>query len=363
MFNKKMFRPSLRTNASLIFLALVAIIVYIFVGLSHGPNYENQKSAAERMNLAINQCSQSYKELLSKNLVTWNKNLDPDKLGLIGPEASPIVTSRSNLEQKLRTINPNLAAVFTKWLIDAKLQKGDYVAVGVTGANPAVNIALYCAMKELELKPVIITALSSSRYGASDANFTWLDIEKAIYKTTGFKSMFASRGGNRDVAAGLSREGKGVLSDKIAEFNLQLLEGTNTRIKMYKKALPKGKKYKAFINIGAGVANVGSVVTAALIKEGVNTKIPEVEAKGIFNFFTDKKIPVIHYFNGNDTFQNYYLGKTKDTQKPIGSGIIYGYNYLVAVIGLIVLIIAITLVVIFDRKERHFLANIIKRED
>jgi poly-gamma-glutamate system protein len=359
-----MFRPSLRTNLSLTLLAVFAIILFIIIGLSNGPDYAAQKSAAERMERSIDKVSLQFKSLLKEEKVTWDKKLDPEQIGLIGPETSPIVTSRAVLTEKQRAINPNLAAVFVKWLKEADLEAGDYVAVGVSGSSPSVNIALYSAMKELDLKPVIITALSSSRYGAANVNFTWLDMEKAIYSETGFSTYAASRGGNRDIAAGMNSEGKEILGDIIAQNNLQLIEGNRARTIIYEKALPKGEQYKAFINIGASVGNVGSVVTAGLVNEGVNKKLPELEAQGVLGYFAEQKIPVIHFFRGQDTFDEYYLSEGNSNSYKIGKGTVYGYSWTVALICLIILILAIALVIIFDRHDRHFMANIVShRED
>lgn len=359
-----MFRPSLRTNLSLTLLALFAIILFIIIGLSNGPDFAEQKSAAERMERSIEKVSLRFKELLKEDKVTWDKKLDPNQIGLIGPETSPIITSRAVLAEKQRAINPNLAAVFVKWLKEAELEAGDYVAVGVSGSSPSVNIALYSAMKELELKPVIITALSSSRYGASNINFTWLEMEKAIFPETGFLTYAASRGGNRDVAAGMNGEGKAVLGDIIDHNELQLIEGNRARIVIFEKALPKDKEYKAFINIGAAVGNVGSVVSAGLLKEGINLKLPELEAQGVLAYFNEKKIPIIHFFRGQDTFDEYYLSETNTDSQKTGKGIVYGYSWTVAFVSLILLLIAIALVIIFDRHDRHFMANIIRhRED
>lgn len=358
-----MFRPSLRTNLSLTLLAVFAVVLFIIIGLSNGPDFAHQKSAAERMDRSIKLISQQYQTLVNEGKVSWNEKLDPKKTGLIGPETSPIVTSRAVLAEKQRAINPNLAAVYVKWLKEAKLESGDYVAVGLTGSSPAVNIALYSAMKELELNPVIITALSSSRYGACNINYTWLDMEKAMLSETGFQTYVASRGGNRDIGAGMNNEGKQILGDIIAQNNLKLIEGHSARITMYEKALPKDKKYKAFINIGGSVGNVGSVVTAGLINEGVNKKLPELEAKGVLGYFADKKVPIIHFFRGNDTFDAYYLSEVHANTQKIGKGNVYGYSWTVALVCMILLLLAIAVVVIFDRHDRHFMANIVSSKE
>ncbi len=354
-----MFRPSLRTNFSLIALSILSILILFIISLSNGNLFDQQKAAGERMQRSVNKVTAEFNKLLKADKAVWDKKIDPDKEGIIGPETSPIVTSRGVLSEKRRALNPNLPAVFIKWFDEANLQAGDYVAVGVSGASPAINIALYSAIKEYGLNPVVITALSSSRFGASNINLTWLDMEEAIYPETGIKSYCASRGGNRDVAAGLNSEGKELLVDIISNKGLQLVEGNSSRIKMYEQALPKGKEYKAFINIGGAVANVGSVVSANLLKEGVNNKLPELERSGVLNYFSEKEVPVIHMFKGNDTFEKYYFANDGEDMDELGKGIIYGYSLTFAIIGLIILLIAIAVVVRFDRSDRHFMANLV----
>jgi hypothetical protein len=162
----------------------------------------------------------------------------------------------------------------------------------------------------------------------------------------------------------MNGEGKAILGDIIDHNDLQLIEGNRARIVIFEKALPQGKEYKAFINIGAAVGNVGSVVSAGLLKEGVNTKLPELEAHGVLQYFNEKNIPIVHFFRGHDTYDEYYLSEANTESQKTGKGIVYGYSWTVAFVCLILLLIAIALVVIFDRHDRHFMANIIShRED
>lgn len=63
--------------------------------------------------------------------------------------------------------------------------------------------------------------------------------------------------------------------------NVPLLMGSNLeenvvlRDAAYKELLPKGKRYKMFVNIGAALANVGSEPNARLIPEGLNKRLAE----------------------------------------------------------------------------------------
>jgi hypothetical protein len=115
--------------------------------------------------------------------------------------------------------NPNFAAVAVDLLKQANLKAGDFVAIGCSGSNPGVNLAVYAACEVLDLRPLIINSIGSSWWGANDPDFTWLDMEAALERgeIIHFHSLAASMGGGRDQAQSLSDVGKKMLRDA-AEF-------------------------------------------------------------------------------------------------------------------------------------------------
>jgi poly-gamma-glutamate system protein len=151
-------------------------------------NYDEKLAAVNLM--------QTYLDTLQSEIIARGIEIDPIndpfQSGLIGQRLSSITTDRGLLSEKQASINPNIAAIFVEELSRAK--EGDKIAVGITGSNPAVNLALYAAMTVLKLDPQIIVSLSSASYGANREELTWLDME-AILRTKGllnFGSKYAS---------------------------------------------------------------------------------------------------------------------------------------------------------------------------
>ena len=97
-------------------------------------------------------------------------------------------------------MNPNFAAVVVEWLKELGVKSGDVVAVGASGSFPAMNIAVYAALHELGIEPIIISSTAASQWGANEPSFTWLDMEAVLRKSDVFpyKSVAASLGGVGD---------------------------------------------------------------------------------------------------------------------------------------------------------------------
>jgi poly-gamma-glutamate system protein len=104
---------------------------------------------------------------------------DPNETALIGQDITPITTDRGYIEAKLTSTNPNFAAVVVDMLKESELEKNDVVAVAFTGSFPGLNIAVHSALQTLKLKPIIITSVGASNWGANDPYYTWLDMEKS----------------------------------------------------------------------------------------------------------------------------------------------------------------------------------------
>ncbi len=371
-----MFRPSLRSDCALISLLVLSVILFVIAQSSYkyirANYYEEKVQAANLMN--------DYLEIIRAELTARDFVFDPIddhyKTGLIGNKLSSITTSRGVLSEKQTALNPNLAAAFIQMLKDAKVKSGDYVAVGITGSNPGTNLALYAAMNVLELKPVIITAVSSAMYGANREDLTWLDIE-SILKRSGrieFGSAYASFGGRDDLGIGLSDSGIEAMRNAMRRNNVPLLSGNglsdniDLRMKAYQEMLPQGERYRLFINIGGGLANVGSNVNARLIPEGINRKLAEkpFDQEGVAMLFAKKNIPVLHVLRILRVARDHGLPIAPDNLPKPGEGRIFSsriHNLWVTGICLFVLVAAIIAVVLFDRKDRHFMANLVDPDE
>jgi len=371
-----MFRPSLKSGKSLIMLFVLSLVLIVVAQRSYNhiktDYYEEKIAAAELM--------QSYIDTIRVDLTQRGFEFDPlddpMRTGLVGTRLSSITTSKGLLSEKQTSVNPNLAAVFVQELNKAKLSEGDYIAIGMTGSNPAVNLALYAAMTVMKLKPSIITALSSSSYGANREDMTWLDIEAILKKRKmiDFSTSYASLGGRDDLGIGLSDNGVQALRDAMQRNSVPLLIGANLpenvelRFQAYNELLPSGRKYRLFVNIGGGLANVGSNVNVRLISEGLNTKIAErqYDTEGVLMLMAKKNINVLHVTRILRWAKQYDLPIAPDRMPVAGEGKVFSYmihSMLVSSICLALLIMAIIAVIIFDRHDRHFMANIVDPDE
>ncbi len=371
-----MFLPSLKSGRSLLILFLLSIILFVTAQSSYriikADYYEEKIKAAELMNSYLETIST---ELHKRNFI-FDMVDDPLRSGLIGIKLSSITTSRGVLSEKQTALNPNLAAVFVQMLMEAKVKQEDYVAVGITGSNPGANLALYAAMSVLELNPVIITAVSSSMYGANREDLTWLDFESILrqHELIKFSTAYASFGGRDDLATGLSDSGIQYLRNAMVRNKVSLLAGNNLQenielhLKAYQEMLPEGKRYRLFVNIGAALANVGSNVNARLVREGINYKLAdkEFEQPGAMMYLAKKNIPVLHVLRIIRLAKEYKLPVAPEEKQAVGEGKVFSsriHNLLVASICLFILLAAIIAVIILDRYDRHFMANIVEPDE
>ncbi|MDZ4183133.1 MAG: poly-gamma-glutamate system protein, partial [Candidatus Cloacimonadaceae bacterium] len=224
-----MYRPSLKSTWSLVALFALSVVLFIIAQNSYvhiEADFHDEKVEAARLMNSFVDSLRAEQNMLGMPIDPID---DPFQTGLIGSRLSSITTDRGLLSEKQAAINPNIAAIFIEEFSQQKLKEGDYVAIGITGSNPAVNLALYAALKVMKLNPRIIVALSSASYGANREDFTWLDMEKVL-KNKGmidFGVSYASFGGKEDLAIGLSDNGIAALRDAMQRNSVPLLIGSN----------------------------------------------------------------------------------------------------------------------------------------
>ena len=110
-------------------------------------------------------------------------DLDPNRTGMIGPDWSETTTTIGEVQAKRTTTNPDLAAAIARVLIGLQPKPGAAVAIVASSSFPGANIAAIAAVETLGLKPVIISSLGSSMFGANDPEFGWLDMEAVIARS------------------------------------------------------------------------------------------------------------------------------------------------------------------------------------
>ncbi len=325
--------------------------------------YEKKLEAAE-----LSQKAAKYlKELRLKKGVFIDAINDPNETALIGEDITPITTARGNIDEKLTSTNPNFAAVFVELLKKAGAKKGDNVAVAVTGSFPALNVSLYAAMQTLGLKPIIITSVGSSNWGANIPDFTWLDMESALYDAGifKFKSIAASIGGGLDRGRGLSPKGRKLILDAIERNGAKLIReeflsrSIAERLRIYDEE--SEGKISAYVNIGGGIASLGAAVNGRIIPTGLSERlgVKNYPTRGVIIEMASRGVPVIHVLRVTELAEKFGLPVSPEPLPEPGEGEIfvkekYDFGLTLAVTVILALMIA---VVYFAEKKRNKLGS------
>lgn len=232
----------------------------------------------------------------------FDPQTDPNRTGLIGPEASPLMTSLGDLAAKRSTTNPNVAAYIVYLLHEAGVRPGDRVAVASSGSFPALLVASLAAAKALDAAPVTILSLGASSYGATDPDFTLLDVYRILQRehVCDAPPAAVSLGGDRDTGFDLEAGVRDRLVQEIRASGVPLLYepdlGRNVaaRLRIYRLGAAGGMA--AFINSGGGYANLGTSPLALDVRPGLNWSLtlPAAAERGVLFEMSARKVPVIH---------------------------------------------------------------------
>ncbi len=349
-------------------LALLSLMA--FLAVEYGKEdvklkwYDQKLEASE----LASEATEYLKEFRMQKSVFVDVVNDPNETALIGQDITPITTDRGFIEAKLTSTNPNFAAVVVDMLKEAELEKDDVVAIAFTGSFPGLNIAVHSAVQTLKLKPIIITSVGASNWGANDPFYTWLDMEKILFKADIFnnKSVAASIGGGVDRGRGLSPDGRQLIIDainrnKVEFINEEHLESSiQKRIDIFNEQSKK-EKIKAFINVGGGISSIGSVENYKFIPGGLSISLPmkNYPVRGVTIQMAENNIPIIHLLNVNQLAQKYGLPVNPTPLPRPGAGEIFiqkRYSVMLTSGVTLFLIIAISFVFIMERK-RHQLGT------
>ena len=363
-----MYRPVNQKIPILVLLAVINMSLFYWVSTSRSPSYQvgyqKKIDAAELFQESMNLIKEY--QIMRDDFIIDQED-DPFLSGLIGPPTTLITTSLAKLRSKQTTINPNIAAMMIELLIEARLKEGDTIAVGITASFPAANIALLSACKVMDIYPILISSIGSSRWGATDPSFTWLDMEKILFdaKLINAKSISASYGGIGDRGKGLKLEGKDFLWEAIYRNNINFIDtdklskSIEYRLNQYKNILPINQ-YDAYVNIGGGAASIGQSVNAKLIPNGFSKMqdIGDLIGNSVIKEFLNNKVDVIHIYNIIELALEKKLKVYPDKFYELGEGPIYlvqKYNLLYTGIALFItltLLIGISIITHHQIKVR-----------
>ena len=266
-----MFRPQIQKTWVVLLVAIFSIMM-VYFALANITYYEtvgfqDKIEAAIIMKEALSVLKKEVKKQYPD--VPILEDIDPNLTGLIfNRPNSPMTTYSGDLKSKQTVLKPNFAALIVDLFIQAKLSKEDTIAIGMTGAMPGANIALLSACEAMEIVPVIITSIGASQWGATDSNFTWLDMEAVLHENNiiSHKSIAASLGGRNDeykekkiakIIYG-GKRGAELASKAIKRNGITKIKGYSKRKSLYEDFI-KGNisDYSAYVNIGGGVSSMG----------------------------------------------------------------------------------------------------------
>ena len=366
------FKPVIQETRTLVFLAVISIAAYSIAYFSRkefvSTTYEIKIKAATMMQESMNML----KNLQMEKGVFIDQENDPNETGLVGSQFSLITTDKGDLDAKLTTLDPNFAAAMVELLNRADLVKGDTIAVMLTGSMPGANMAMLIACKAMDIYPFIISSIGASQWGANDPEMTWLDMERILFKQgyISSRSIAASIGGRNDQGRLLSPKGRELIRNNIKKNSLPLISGTGLEDNIDQRMKYFGKKhYKAVINIGGGVASLGTSFNLRLLQPGiVNRKDVEKISRGdgiegTVVRFAKQNIPLIHVLNIQKLTDELGMKYAPIPLPEIGEGRLYAvekYDLNMTVLSLLIVSIS---VVITGWKSKQQIKEIMTNHD
>ncbi len=366
---------NIRSNIVLLFVAALSLGGFYIVEnnkIMRKDKWYNEKLEAATL---AQHAGQTIKDFYYGDVEYVDNLNDPNETGLIGHEYSPITSERGSFSAKSTSTNPNFAALIVQFLKDLNVKEGDHVAVAMTGSFPALNIAVCAALQTLKLKPMIICSVSSSSWGANDPDFTWLDMAKVLSDSGLIKNnvVAASLGASMDIGRGLSIEGVDMIHAAIKRNNTKLIhcntiqEDITRRMHIY-DSCAANEPIKAYINVGGGVASLGSSNNGDHIHQGLSEKIQRDvfrDKKGVIYEMSNKGIPIINLLDVRALAASYDLPESPIPMPVLGSGELFeSKKYDMTVVTPITLaLLAIIIFIIYQDKKNVRLGKEVLRTE
>ena len=352
-YKEKPFIPAIQKTSTLVSLSAIALVSFVVsinsTTIDISPSYDMKIKAANLM-------KESMVELKNVRMeagVFIDDENDPNETGLVGSPFSLITTDEGDLDAKLTTLDPNFSAGMVELMLRMNLQRGDTVAILLTGSMPGANIAVLTAANAMGLIPMVITSVGASQWGANHADFTWLDMESILFNKglINSRSVAASVGGRNDMGRLLSPAGREIIISNIENYNIPLIrknrlaENIDERMKLF-ESFNKITNYSAMINVGGGVASLGTSFNSKLLPAGiinrsdvVNISIRDGGIEGVLAKFAKKNVPVLHVLNIKSLTEQLGMPFAPIPIPEVGSGVLYAeekYNILIATVCLFI---------------------------
>lgn len=336
----------------LCFIAVMAFITCMFL--------EYNRISAMRFNAPMEynasklaqQAMDAIRMQRSKLGIAIDSTIDPNETGMLGIEYSDLTTTVGSLRAKRTSTNPNFAGLIVRWLQESGIQKGDNIAISLSGSFPALNISTLAACQILEVRPHVISSVGSSNYGANIPGLTWPDMENILTdQNIIFARSFAiSLGGIVESGGGIDGKGMEIAMDAINRHTANFLKegdyrSVETDVINRKKLFDAQGEIKAFINVGGSLTSLGWLEEIVKINSGVINTIRHSDNpnRGLIFRYIEDNIHVVHLLNIERVAEKYNFPVDKIPQPIPEEPSLYRYNVrlllLMLVIGAWMLII------------------------
>ena len=375
-YKKQPFIPAIQKTSTLVALSFLSLVCFIgsinVKTIDVSPSYSPKVESANLMKKAM----AVLKNHRMEQSVFIDIENDPNETGLVGDPFSLITTDEGDLDSKLTTLDPNFSAAIVELMDQLNLNKNDTVAVLMTGSMPGANMAVLAACKALDVFPVSITSIGASQWGANQVDFTWLDMESILFNNDMIpaRSVAASIGGRNDMGRLLSPAGRKIITENIKAHGLPLIrkdklaDNIKERMNIYSSFQPI-KNYKAVINIGGGVASLGTSFNLKLLPPGVvhRSDITPIGRpggiEGVFSKFIHSNVPGLHVLNIRALTERFKMPFAPIPIPEIGSGSLYAdERYNVWVAGFCLLIVGGSVLTVGLQSKRKIKEHLIQHE-
>ena len=352
-YKEQPFIPAIQKTSTLVILSSIALVSFVVsinsTTIDISPSYDMKIKAANLMKESMDEL----KNVRMEAGVFIDDENDPNETGLVGSPFSLITTDEGDLDAKLTTLDPNFSAGMVELMLQMSLQAGDTVAILLTGSMPGANVAVLTAANAMGLIPIIITSVGASQWGANHTDFTWLDMESILFNKglINSRSVAASVGGRNDMGRLLSPAGREIIISNIKNYNIPLIrknrlaDNIDERMKLF-ESFNKIMNYSAMINVGGGVASLGTSFNSKLLPAGivnrsevVNISIRDGGIEGVLAKFAKKNVPVLHVLNIKSLTEQLGMPFAPIPIPEVGSGVLYAeekYNILIATVCLFI---------------------------
>jgi poly-gamma-glutamate system protein len=364
---KKIYwRPRAVSRNVLLLIALFSVVCFVAVEQFQTRRvqpWHREKVAAARL------CRKAFEVVKTERLrvdPVIDTETDPALTGLIGSAMTPVTSGTGSLGSKQTSVNPNFAAVVLHMLRRAGVEPGDVVAVGYSGSFPAINIAVLAALQTLNVRPIIISSIAASQWGANHPDFLWPDMERVLFERNVFtlRSVAGTIGGIEDRGYGMSRGALRTIQKAMERNNLANLvpasyaESVEKRTALYRE-YAQGDPVKAYINVGGGTSSVGRKPGKHQFEAGLNLRPPggPEALDSVMKRFAEEGTPVIHLVRLKELARRYGLPTNPTTVPLPGEGDVFvrvEYNLVLTAMLLVAIIASLFVFVRSDVGFRIF---------